>query len=75
MPKPKIINSIDLNKARRAAFSMRVIPDGADKPLPGLPLTVEIDPQDEGESTLWDRLMPKYQGLLKAKVKNKQRYG
>ncbi len=60
--------------AARAAFALRVIPNGADKPLPELPLNVEIDPEDMGEVELWDRLMPKYKGLLNASVKNKQRY-
>ena len=63
-----------LNKAKRAAFSMRVIPDGSDKPLPELPPVVEIDPEDDGEVKLWDRLMPKFRGILNAVVKNKQRY-
>ena len=63
-----------VNKIRRALFSMKVIPDGAEKPLPGLPLEVEIDPQDDGEVQLWDRLMPKYRGMLNAKVKNKKRF-
>ena len=62
-------------KIMRAALAMRIIPDGADKPLPELPQTVEIDPQDDGEVKLWDRLMPKYRGMLNAKVKNKKRYG
>lgn len=61
-------------KAKRVALSMKIIPDGSDKPLPPLPLTVEIDPHDTGEVKLWDRLMPAYRGLLNAKVKNKQRY-
>ena len=59
----------------RAALAMRVIPEGADKPLPELPPVVEIDPADDGEVKLWDRLMPKYRGMLNATVKNKQRYG
>lgn len=64
-----------LMKIRRAAFAMRIIPDGADKPLvPALPSASEIDPEDEGEVKLWDRLMPKYRGLLNAKVINKQRF-
>ncbi len=58
----------------RAALAMRIIPNGADKPLPELPLVVEIDPEDDGEVKLWDRVMPKYRGLLNATVKNKQRY-
>ncbi len=62
-------------KIMRAALAMRIIPDGADKPLPELPLTVEIDPQDDGEVKLWDRLMPKYRGMLNAKVKKKKRFG
>lgn len=63
-----------LQKATRAALAMRIIPDGADKPLDPLPATVEIDPDDTSESDLWDKLMPEYRGLLKAKVENKQRY-
>lgn len=62
-------------KIMRAALAMRIIPDGADKPLPELPLTVEIDPQDDGEVKLWNKLMPQYRGMLNAKVKNKKRYG
>ena len=61
-------------QAHKAALAMRVIPDGADKPLPAPVTTVEIDPEDDGEVELWDRLMPKYRGLLNARVKNKQRY-
>lgn len=62
-------------RAMRAALAMRVIPEGADKPLPELPPVVEIDPADDGEVKLWDRLMPKFRGMLNATVKNKQRYG
>ena len=72
------MNKLDYVMARiralRAALAMRVIPDGADKPLPPLPQTVEIDPQDNGEVKLWNKVMPKYRGLLNATVKNKQRY-
>jgi hypothetical protein len=64
----------NLFKAKKAALGMRVIPDGADKPLPPLPATVEIDPDDDGEVKLWDRLMPKFRGILNARVKNKQRF-
>lgn len=64
-----------LQRIKRAALAMRVIPDGADKPLPAAsPAASEIDPDDDGESKLWDRLMPKYRGLLKAKVINRQRF-
>lgn len=62
-------------RVMRAALAMRVIPEGADKPLPELPPVVEIDPDDDGEVKLWDRLMPKFRGMLNATVKNKQRYG
>ncbi len=61
-------------KAMRAALAMRIIPNGADLPLPGLPMTVEIDPDDDGEVKLWDRVMPKYRGLLNASVKNRKRF-
>lgn len=61
-------------QARRVTLAMRVIPDGANKPLPTPVISVEIDPDDDGEVKLWDRLMPKYRGLLNARVKNKQRY-
>lgn len=63
-----------LIKIAKAAFAMKVIPDGADKPPPALPANVEIDPDDEGEVRLWDRLMPEYRGMLKATVINKQRF-
>jgi len=53
---------------------MKVIPDGSDKPLEPLPVSVEIDPDDSSEVVLWDKLMPEYKGLLNAKVENKQRY-
>lgn len=60
---------------RRAAFAMRIIPDGANKPLiPATQADSEIDPEDDGEVKLWDRLMPKYRGLLNAEVINKQRF-
>lgn len=65
----------NLFKAKKAALAMKVIPDGADKPLPPLPAIVEIDPEDDGEVKLWDRLMPKFRGILNARVKNKQRFG
>jgi hypothetical protein len=60
--------------ATKAALSMKVIPDGADKPLPPLPAMVEIDPEDTSEIALWDRLMPEYKGLLNAKIEKKRRY-
>lgn len=64
-----------LIKIGRAAFAMRIIPDGADKPLlPATQADSEIDPEDDGEAKLWDRLMPKYRGLLNAEVINKQRF-
>jgi hypothetical protein len=62
-----------LRTIRRAALAMRVIPDGAEKPLPPH-ANAEIDPDDDSEAVLWDRLMPKYRGLLNATVINKQRY-
>lgn len=53
---------------------MKVIPDGADKPLEPLPGTVEINAEDKSATVLWNELMPEYKGLLDAIVENKQRY-
>lgn len=61
-------------QAHRALLAVRVIPNGADKPLPPPVHQVEIDPEDDGEVKLWNRLMPKYRGLLNAIVTNKKRY-
>lgn len=64
-----------LQSIKRKALAMRIIPDGADKPLiPATSADSEIDPEDTGETALWDRLMPKYRGILNATVVNKQRY-
>lgn len=70
----KLTFQLSLLKTKRALLSMKVIPDGSDKPLDPLPVSVEIDPDDTSEVTLWDKLMPEYKGLLNAKVENKQRY-
>lgn len=60
--------------AMRAMLAMRVIPNGADKPLPELPAEVDIDPDDKSAERLWDKYMQKYKGMLNATVKNKQRF-
>jgi hypothetical protein len=74
MTPPLYARWLDLFRARKAALAMRVIPDGADKPLLPPEPTVEIDPEDDGAERLWDRLMPEYKGLLDADVVNRQRY-
>lgn len=48
-----------------------VTPRGADQPLPPLPAEVPITGADKANAVaLWDRLMPKYRGLLNAPVVN-----
>lgn len=77
MPKPPahfVVTQRGLIRAKQVALSMKVIPDGADKPLPPPVTSVDFDPADDGEVKLWDRLMPKFRGLLNAQVKNKQRF-
>jgi hypothetical protein len=77
MQKRKIGKSViqrSLLNTKRALLSMKVIPDGADKPLEPLPGTVEINAEDKSATVLWNELMPEYKGLLDAIVENKQRY-
>lgn len=62
-----------LARTKAVMLAMRVSPNGHDQPLPPLP-PVEIDPEDDSEQKLWDKLMPKYRGLLRAQVKGKRRY-
>jgi len=73
-PKRFVLIQRALILAKKTALSMKVIPDGADKPLPPPATSVEFDPADDAEVKLWNRLMPKYRGLLNARVRNKQRY-
>ncbi len=60
-------------KAKAVMLAMRVIPRGADQPLPPLPIE-PVDPESKSAQRLWDRLMPKYRGLLDAKIKGKRRF-
>jgi len=55
--------------------SVRFIPKGADEPLPPVPNQVEITPEDVEKAIAdWDKNMPQYAGMLKAKVENKRDY-
>lgn len=50
--------------------AMRIIPDGADKPLPLTPYDeAEITPADVRRAIRkWNELMPEYAGILEAKI-------
>lgn len=53
-------------------YSMKIIPDGADRPLPlATDADAEVTEADAKRAiALWDELMPDYAGLLNAKVVN-----
>ncbi len=56
----------ELNAGMRVA---KIIPDGADEPLPPLPQTVEVDERDlQAGLDMWDRVLPDTAGLLSGGV-------
>jgi len=58
----------DVDRAFRAVEdAIRVVPKGADQPLPPVPARVEISEEDVIRAIrLWDELMPEYAGMLEA---------
>ena len=62
-----------LDNVYRKMKRIRIIPDGADQPLPPVPGIVEVDEGDlDVMSAAWDETMPDYAGLLDAEVINRQ---
>ncbi len=58
----------DQGKQYKAA---RIIPEGANEPLPPVPSTVDITDADiERAIAKWDRILPDYRGLLDAESKD-----
>jgi len=54
-------------------YSVRIIPKGANEPLPAVPYDVEITPEDiERADREWNRLMPEAAGIMDAEVINKR---
>ena len=62
-----------LDDIRMMVKRVRIIPSGAENPLPLLPDDLEIDEDDLDEmSAVWNETMPDYAGLLDAEVINKE---
>lgn len=54
-------------------YAVRIIPKGADDPLPAIPRQVEITPEDVDEAIAnWNELMPEFAGMLEAEVINQR---
>ena len=71
MPKPQPREILD--KVQDALKRVRIIPSGADDPLPPVPDVVEVSEDDlDVMSDAWDETMPDYAGLLDAEVINRQ---
>jgi hypothetical protein len=55
--------------------AVRIIPNGADEPLPPIPNEVIITPSDVSVAVAdWDKTMPERRGKLTAKVINQRDY-
>jgi len=62
-----------LDNIYRQVKRIRIIPSGADDPIPPVPQEVEIDEDDlDTMSDAWDETMPDYAGLLDAEVINRR---
>jgi len=56
-------------------YGVRIIPKGADDPLPRVPNEVEITTEDVDKAIRhWNAVMPDYAGMLEADVINKRDY-
>jgi len=54
-------------------YAVRIIPQGADDPLPALSNVVEITDADVDRAIAeWDELMPAYAGMLEAEIINQR---
>lgn len=58
----------------RLVIRAKLVPDGADQPLPPMPANVEVTPAERTDAiAVWDELMPAYAGMLNAVVGKSER--